>query len=401
MTTEYRAPRNRAELDDTIACCIRAFGGSESIAHLFTNIVNEDPWLDLNNTRACFLNGRAVSVVQIFDRPMRIGDAVVRMGGVGSVGTDPAYRRTGHSSEVLRDTARYMRSSGYDLSILGTGIQSHYARAGWVMYPTYSMRLTLPDTLPAVEAAYEITPCTLEKDLPALQHIYDQFNAGRSGTTVRTEQYWKNQPKWRGYDPSMFWSASQNGTAVAYLKAGKWEIRELGYVQGAEGAALALLAHLFRQAKDNGVNEIHAPCPSACRRLFETLGCRVSRRESNHTMILITNFTSLLAKLAPALAARLNPSTFAGWSGSIKIQYEAGAQALEIDRGQIRLISEPQDATISLYLSQTQLLKLILSNMSAEQVAFSNDLQLDTQALGLLDILFPPGELFMWGTDGF
>ena len=84
MNIEYRAPRNETELDDTIACSIRAFGGSEHIEHLFVNIVEQDPRFDLNNTRACFVNGKAASVVQIFDRPMRIGNCVVRLGGVGS-----------------------------------------------------------------------------------------------------------------------------------------------------------------------------------------------------------------------------------------------------------------------------------------------------------------------------
>ena len=97
MNIEYRAPRNQTELQDTIECSIRAFGSSEHIQHLFTNIVEHDPWFDLNNTRACFVDGKAASVVQIFERPMRIGNCVVRMGGVGSVGTDPPHRRGGYS----------------------------------------------------------------------------------------------------------------------------------------------------------------------------------------------------------------------------------------------------------------------------------------------------------------
>ena len=77
MNIEYRAPRSETELDDTIECSIRAFGGSEHIQRLFINIVEYDPWFDLGNTRACFVDGKAASVVQIFDRPMRIGNCAV------------------------------------------------------------------------------------------------------------------------------------------------------------------------------------------------------------------------------------------------------------------------------------------------------------------------------------
>ena len=169
MNIEYRAPRSATELDDTIQCSIRAFGGSEHIRHLFVNIVEHDPWFDLNNTRACFVDGKAVSVVQIFERPMRIGNCVVRMGGVGSVGTDPPHLRAGYSSGVLRDSVRYMQTAGYDLSILGTGIQSHYARAGWVMHPTYSMELTLPPTLGEGPPDMTIELCEPDRDMPVLR----------------------------------------------------------------------------------------------------------------------------------------------------------------------------------------------------------------------------------------
>ena len=73
MNIEYRAPRNETELDDTIECSLRAFGDSGDRRYRFTNIVKQDPWFDLNNTRACFVDGKGTSVVQIFDRPMRIG----------------------------------------------------------------------------------------------------------------------------------------------------------------------------------------------------------------------------------------------------------------------------------------------------------------------------------------
>ena len=118
MKIQYRAPRNQSELDDSIQCSISVFNDP---AHMFTNIINLDPWFDFNNTRACFIDGKVVSVVQIFRRPMRIGGSVVQMAGVGNVSTLPEYRRAGHSSKVLRDSVHYMRAAGYDLSILFTG----------------------------------------------------------------------------------------------------------------------------------------------------------------------------------------------------------------------------------------------------------------------------------------
>ena len=397
MKIEYRAPRNETELDDTIDCSVRAFGDLGDRRSRFTNFVKQDPWLDLNNTRACFIDGEAASVVQVFDRSMRIGNCVVRMGGVGSVGTPPAHRRTGYSSRVVRDTVRYMRAAGYDLSLLSTGIQSHYARAGWVMYPTYSMEVTLPLTLEEAPADVTIEQYEPNWDLPALQAIFDQFNANRTGTFVRNIEYWINRPTWRPYDSSLYWVAKQGGKTVAYLQAERWRMAEFGYLPEAETAMIALFCHCFRCAKAEGKQEIEALAPSESRKIFETMGCSVRRHERDNIMALITNFGSLLTKIKPLLEMRLRDSDFSAWNGTIRIRYEADERTLIVRDGAINIARNSVSPEIDLLVDQTQLLKLLFGNMSAEQVVFSNRLRIDE--IGLLDALFPAGELFIWWLD--
>ena len=399
MKVEYRAPRNETELDDTIECSLRAFGDLGDRRLRFTNIVKRDPWFDLNNTRACFVNGKAASVVQIFDRAMRIGNCVVRMGAVGSVGTDPSHRRAGYSSGVLRDSVRYMQMSGYDLSILSTGIHSHYARAGWVLHPTYSMDVTLPTTRGGVPSDVTIEQCEPNRDLPALQSIYNQFNANRTGTFVKNSEYWVNRPSWRPYDLSLYWIAKQGGTTVAYLQVERWEVGEFGYLPDAEEAMIELFCHFFCCAKAEGVQEINAPVPSASRKMFEKMECSVRVRERSNIMVLITNFELLLTKVKPLLEARLRDSDFSAWTGAIRIRYEADERTLIIRAGEISIAQSSESPDIDLLVSQTQLLKLLFGNMNAEQVIFSNGLKI--HEIGLLDALFPTGELFMWRTDRF
>ncbi len=399
MKVEYRAPRNETELDDTIECSLRAFGDLGDRRLRFTNIVKRDPWFDLNNTRACFVNGKAASVVQIFDRPMRIGNCVVRMGAVGSVGTDPSHRRAGYSSGVLRDSVRYMQMSGYDLSILSTGIHSHYARAGWVLSPTYSMDMTLPTTLGEMPSDVTIEQCEPNRDLPALQAISDQFNANRTGTFVKNSEYWVNRPSWRPYDPSLYWVTKRSRTTVAYLQVERWEVGEFGYLPDAEEAMIALFCHFFCCAKAEGVQEINAPVPSASRKMFDKMECSVRVRERSNIMVLMTNFESLLIKVKPLLEARLRDSDFSAWTGAIRIRYEADEGTLIIRAGEISIAQSSESPDIDLLVSQTQLLKLLFGNMNAEQVIFSNGLNISE--IGLLDALFPAGELFMWRTDRF
>ena len=397
MDIEYRAPRNETELDDTIDCSVRAFGDLGDRRSRFTNFVKQDPWFDLNNTRACFVEGKVASVVQVFDRPMRIGDCVVRTGGVGSVGTDPAHRRAGYSSEVVRDSIRYMQAAGYDFSILSTGIQAHYARAGWVIYPTYNMELTLPPRLGEVPAGVTIEGYEPDRDLPALQAIFDQFNANRTGTFVKNTAYWANRPTWRPYDPSLYWVAKRSGRIVAYLLVERWRVGEFGYLPDAEVGMVALFSYFFRFAKVEGVQEINALVPSTTRRIFEEMGCAVRRREQTNIMALIINFESLLTKIKPLLEARLRNSDFSGWTGAIRLRYEADERTLIIRDGAISIGRNGTLPEMDLLVSQAQLLKLLFGNMSAEQIVFSNGLKIPE--IGLLDALFPAGELFIWWLD--
>ena len=96
---------------------------------------------------------------------------------------------------------------------------------------------------------------------------------------------------------------------------------------------------------------------------------------------------------------RLRASDFTAWTGAICIRYEADERTLIIRDGEINVAQNSVSPEIDLLVSQEQLLKLLFGNMSAEQIVFSNDLPI--REIGLLDALFPSGELFMWRTDRF
>lgn len=116
-------------------------------------------------------------------------------------------------------------------------------------------------------------------------------------------------------------------------------------------------------------------------------------------MALITNFESLLTKIKPLLESRLRDSDASAWNGAIRIRYEADERTLIIRDGEISIVRNSTSPEIDLLVSQEQLLKLLFGNISAEQVVFSNDLPI--REIGLLETLFPPGELFIWWLDRF
>ena len=399
MQIDYRAPQNIEELNDSIYCSMCAFNWSEggfSEDHFFSRIVKFDPWYDLNNTRACFVDGRVASVVVIFERPMRIGNSVVRMGGLGSVGTHPDHRKKGYSSQVLLDTANHLATSCFDLSLLFTGINDHYAKAGWVTYPVTFRSINLSN-LPKLETAAEVLveKCDVETDLPEVMSIYDQFNQSRTGTTVRDQTYWRNQPKWRGQDPDLFWVARQEGKIVAYLKGGNKDILEVGCRSNPVNDRLALnqlVRHFLQNRIATGQETIRVEDYTEIQQALDQLGIASSTDEQRYFMFRITNFRSLLVKLVPMLENRLRSSDLIGWQGQIRLQYELEAQTLTISDGKIEVDPETDAPTIDLKLSQLQVLQLIFGELDASSVLIEYP---------ILSILFPPDQLLYWPTDNF
>jgi predicted acetyltransferase len=75
--------------------------------------------------------GKIVSCVSIYPCTVQWGEAQLKVGGIGGVGTDPEYRKAGLAGQNLRDALDFMRRNGFDISILWTGLGDYYRTFGW------------------------------------------------------------------------------------------------------------------------------------------------------------------------------------------------------------------------------------------------------------------------------
>ena len=401
MSIQYRSPSNFDELNDTIFCSMCSFDWVEngfSDDHFFSRIVKFDPWFSLNNTRACFLDGQAVSVVVVFERPMRIGSSVIRMGGLGSVGTHPAYRRKGYSAQVLSNTVDYLTDSGFDISLLFTGINHHYEKADWVTYPVSYRKVDLnKDNLPLNKISdndISIDICNFSKDINDLMTIYEQFNQNRTGTIVRNQAYWQNQPKWRSQTNDLFWLAKtkDDGEILAYLKGDEKHLLEIGSRIDSPLATSALdqlVTHFVHNRLDNGQEQIRVNQCQEVEGILDRLGLHSYICQDDHFMFRITNFSSLLSKLTPQLEMRIAKSDWKGWNGSIRISYELDSATMTISNGEISLTKN--EPSINLELNHLQVLQLIFGELPA--LVLSDH--------PILSVLFPPDHLIHWSPDNF
>src|SRR2546423_1535943 len=88
------------------------------------------------------MDGKGVSRLWLLELPMRVGSAVVRMGGIAGVGTDREYRMRGLSRRVMANSTHWMADEGYDCATL-FGIRDFYDKFGYapcMLVPRFEVR---------------------------------------------------------------------------------------------------------------------------------------------------------------------------------------------------------------------------------------------------------------------
>src|SRR5438270_11693263 len=90
-----------------------------------------------------------------------------------------------------------LQLEGYAYSLLWTHIPQLYARYGWAPIEQDLVRAVLSVD---VENSASIAPLQAG-DWPAVMRLSDAANAERTGTAVRTPEYWQAQSTWLQQPP--------------------------------------------------------------------------------------------------------------------------------------------------------------------------------------------------------
>jgi predicted N-acetyltransferase YhbS len=220
-------------------------------ADFFRRYVEDDPTFRDENVIVAEDAGRLVSCAQIFPRPLRVGDATVPAGGIGSVFTRPEARRSGVASAVLEEAARSMRERGMLLSLLFASRLSFYGRLGWESWR--GARTLVRRTDSAVPAAatngIRIEPFARERDLEDVRSLHTSYTGKRQGAVIRDEALWEATLRNGGNPAEDFFVARRGSEVVAYARAtvvsGFLILTELGRTQDDASALADLVVRLL------------------------------------------------------------------------------------------------------------------------------------------------------------
>jgi len=238
--TEFRTIR-RHERDAVLDLLAQWLGDREFFARYFRN----DPSF---RDDLCFVavdNGRIVSTLQVFSKRIRVNGAVLEVGGVGNVFTTQRYRERGLASALLTRAIETMDEVGFDLSLLFAVRLLFYSRHGWQSHLRHLLFVDAADV--DGSGPYAIAPFAAS-DLPAVMDIYEQYNAGFNGPTVRDLTYWRGQLRYAGNPNEDFLVARAGSRIVAYMRGTPlydfYQIIEHGCLPGHEDALTQLFCRL-------------------------------------------------------------------------------------------------------------------------------------------------------------
>ncbi|MBS4200547.1 GNAT family N-acetyltransferase [Bacillus sp. FJAT-49732] len=395
---EVRAVRNRDELNKAYDIWGQVFREDRSF---FQERLDYDNSYDMNTTWIAKVNGNIAASVQIFPYNITFENSMLKVGGIGSVGTLPEYRGRGLTQTIMRRQTDWMKSNSYDLSLLFTDINPFYQKVGWGTVPVYSYSLgisNIPEFMP--DSQYDIKQFA-KTDLNQIKDLYQDFCQNYIGTWIRSSDYWDGQLKWRHENPSEFLVAKSHEKVVAYLRVSNRDdilvINECCFQKGHENAVFILLKEMCKDVQRNKQIRITFAPNHLLTHYFQRWGAE--KKIVTSEMWKVINLKGLLVKIKNVLTKRI---------------YSAKKLGLEIDNciyliecGNSEILLEIKGDAVNIkdpseHIAYNQLLKF--NEREFISMLFNGAGNINIKGYmddKLLNILFPAVPYNFWGTDSF
>lgn len=356
-----------------------------------------------------FYEGKPVSRLWVHDLTVRFGESLVRMGGIGGVETEEAYRMRGFARKLMEAANEYMKEQGFDIACL-FGIPNFYERWGYITaLPEY--RLKVPTSnLKGIELKHRVDNYSPDTHRADVLSIYEQNNRNRVCSVVRDLESWSTFVRGTDWfvkaDVKVF--LNENGEVVGYLSLDdvteRTAVAEVGYKTAQ--VFESMVAFLAQRAERHGHNEVIFLIPPDHEFAFylRRLGCSLVQEfpRSGGGMVRVINLGSLLEKLSTELSQRLRKSDLHDFEGEFALVTDIGCAVLKVKRGSVEASTEGcSEPSLKLEIPQCKLAQLLTGYQTITLLASDKDVKCPPNLIPLLQVLFPPSYPYIWWADRF
>jgi len=335
-------------------------------------------------------HGQLLSHLRIYDRWIRISRAKLHIAGVGNVITAREARGHGYAGKIMRAMLPALQQEGYAYSLLWTHLPDLYGRYGWVLIEQDLLRAVLP---PPASDIICVTPFQHD-DLPAVMRLYEAANAERTGTTIRTPEYWREQPEWLHEHQNGFQVARPNAEAapVGYVRSRMMEnavdILELGFEGDNIDIGRPLLATIAMQRD----GQLQGLFPPSLRTVF--LPDEYGIVPEPGLMGRAINLAELMHVLEPLWRERIQEAGIR--EGVLSLLTSAGRAEVQVTNGHL-LVKVQGVAREAPHLNEREFAHLLFHGFD-ERAHHHFGKRPDAS---FLRVLFPEQDLVIWQSDAF
>ncbi len=352
----------------------------------------------------CVLGGRPVSWLVINDLHWRIGSAIVRIGGIGGVGTLTEHRRRGYSRRCMDEAMALMEREHLPMAAL-FGIPDFYVKWGFApVIPEPALAIATTDAAGADrDPRWRVVRFDRTRHARAALAMSRANNRDRSGTIVPAA--WRT-PVRTGSD----WGIRSEGAALvdrqgrlaAYaahdVSRTALTVTEVGWRSPAVFPTLTReLAHRAARRRAATIRLFLPPDhPYAWYLRRWNVHHTVSYYATGQGMARIVDLEGTLARCAGELTRRLAASRFARWTGALGLATDLGGVTLRITSGRVTIqTGKARGRTVR--VNQARLTQWLMGYRPVAAGGFQGP----ARAAPLLAALFPAGHPYLWRSDRF
>jgi predicted acetyltransferase len=371
-----------------------------SAAHWLQHCSTQYPLFRTEHARVAVHRHEVLAALLLTTDTIRIGEARLKMGGLGWVATSPRHRRKGICRQLINDTLRYMSEHGYHLSML-FGIPHFYEQFGYVT--SMADYFVLMDTIEALSFASPFKSYAAKPgEVSSIQRIHNANDARVACSIVRTSGHMQN--KWSRWSDWRLLKDDQ-GKAVAYLLARRdtdaLNVFEVGVAERAGCAAVVRCAAEI--AEEEGLARLRFWVPPT-----HVMGRFLTQFRSTHEMrverdggcmMRLVNTAETLESMIPEWESVLAASAAREWRTEFTLLVDGTPYRVRTNRGAVDVAATTGSNKVS--MKAGDLAHLITGYRDPADVLAERHYLMSGEARTLFALLFPKRCPYVWRFDRF
>ena len=332
---------------------------------------------------------------------IRLGEARLRMGGLGWVGTAPRHRHKGVCRALMLNTLDYLKQNHYHVSML-FGIPNFYHRFGFTT--TLADYAIVIDTAEALHSRHTAFRRRSAKpgDIAAIQKIHAANDSGIACSLLRSAAHLTN--KWK-HCKNMSVLISDSGKVIAYFTAHnanqQMQVDEVGV--STPQACEAVLAACGQLASDESVGRIRFLIPPP-----HVFARHLLQYQSTHEMHILRDQGGMMAfvdqaealeSLIPEWEDLLSRTNLRNEQIEITLVVDGASYRVRARRGAIDIAQQPGANRLS--ITAADLMHLVTGYRYLDDILVKRRRILTAPARAFLAVLFPKRTPYVWNFDRF